>query len=164
MTIAIYAGSFDPFTFGHLSIVTAAARMFDKVIVLVAINPEKECFFTPDERKEMIHTVIRNGFKGLGTNITVSAYDGYIVDFARATGVDVLVRGIRDASDVVYEMNIAELNSALQPSIQTVFLPGNRSLSEVSSSDVKRKFADGESITFYCPPEIIRAMKSKMES
>jgi pantetheine-phosphate adenylyltransferase len=163
MTTAIYAGSFDPFTFGHLSIVTAAARMFDEVLVLVADNPEKECLFSPDERKDLIHTVIRDGFKGLGTNVRAVKYSGYIVDFANVVGAEVLVRGIRDASDVVYEMNVAEINSAFAPGIQTVFLPANRSLSEVSSSEVKRRFAAGESINYYCPPQIVRAMKVKAE-
>lgn len=160
MSIALYAGSFDPFTFGHLSIVMAAADIFDTLIVVVSENPSKEYLFSSEERVALIKDVF-SGFKELKGKAVVTSYDGYTVDAAKFMEASVLVRGIRDASDIEYEMNIAELNSALAPSIRTIFLPGNRSLSEVSSSGVKEKFKNGKDISFYCPPQIVRAMKNK---
>ena len=160
MSSALYAGSFDPFTFGHLSVVMAAAEIFGSVAVVIAKNPSKEYLFSAEERVDQIKSVL-NGFKSLKDKVVVTSYDGYTVDAAKFMEASVLIRGIRDASDVEYEMSIAELNSALEPSIRTVFLPGNRTLSNVSSSEVKRRFEAGESIGFYCPPQIIRAMKDK---
>jgi len=158
MRRAIYAGSFDPFTFGHLSVATNAARVFDEVRILIAVSPDKNYLFSQKERLELISKVI----SGFG-NLSVDTTDGYVVAYGGANDYRFMVRGIRNATDAVAEITLAELNSAFAPNIQTVFLPANPTLSEVSSSELKRKFLAGENISLYCPPEVIRALESKRD-
>jgi len=156
MTKAIYAGSFDPFTFGHLSVALNAARLFDELVILVAVNPNKKCLFSPKERVELIKAVVA------GENITVDSTKGYVVQYARANKASYLVRGIRDSTDAQSELMIAELSAALAPEVQTVFLPANQSLAKVSSSNLKKLYADGKDIRMYCAPEVIEALKNKV--
>jgi len=155
MSKAIYAGSFDPFTFGHLSVALNAARLFDEVVILVAVNPDKNCLFTSQERVELIRAVIGNN------NIAVDSAKGYVVQYARKNEAYYMVRGIRNNTDAMSELMLSELNSALAPEVQTVFLPANQSLAEVSSSSLKNAFSKGEDVRMYCAPEVIKAMKRK---
>ena len=120
MTKAIYAGSFDPFTMGHLNILNRAAKMFEEVIVAIGTNTSKRALFTPEEKVEMINEVIE---KSSYDNVRVILYaDGLIVDLAKAEGADVMIRGIRSLSDMEYEMNIASMNKTQHPDIESVFL------------------------------------------
>lgn len=158
MRKAIYAGSFDPFTFGHLSVAINAARVFDEVTVLISFNERKKYMFSVEERMELINAAVRD-FHG----IKVDHYDGYVVAYANKHGCDFLVRGIRGESDIASELGLANLNSALSPTVQTIFIPADPILSNVSSSELKRKLDSGEDIRPYAPTEVIRAMKSKRE-
>lgn len=159
MKRAVYAGSFDPFTFGHLSVALNAAKIFDEVVILIAVNSSKTYMFSVEERKAMIEKVIESFDR-----ITVGSTDGYVVAFAGAHDSSFMVRGIRNETDAMSELALAELNSALDSSIQTVFIPSNPTLSNVSSSELKRRFEAGENISMYCPPEVINALKHKAES
>lgn len=160
MNAAIYAGSFDPFTFGHLAVALSASKIFSNLFVVVAINPMKTCMFSPEERVNLIKDTL-SSFPELNKNIEVMLFNGYIVDLAGKLHANFLVRGIRGESDVKFEMDISELNSALCSDVQTIFIPGNRALSSVSSSQVKEKFYAGEQIDFYCPPNVIKAMRDR---
>jgi pantetheine-phosphate adenylyltransferase len=157
MSKAIYAGSFDPFTFGHLSVALNAARLFDEVVILVAINTDKNCLFTAKERVELINKVIRGN-----DNIIVDSTKGYVVQYARREGASYMVRGIRNDMDAKSELMLSELNTALAPEVQTVFLPANQSLATVSSSKLKRDFSEGVDVRMYCAPEVIKAMRGKI--
>lgn len=156
MSKAIYAGSFDPFTFGHLSIALNAERLFEEVVILVAVNPDKKCMFTPKERVDLIKKVL-----GADTTIEVASTSGYVVQYARRNGAAYMVRGVRNDMDAKFELMIAELNTALAPEVQTVFLPANQSLGKVSSSKLKKDFSKGVDVRMYCAPEVIKAMKGK---
>jgi len=149
----IYAGSFDPFTFGHLSIALAAGRLFDEVIILVATNSEKDCLFSANERVKMIREVISSN------NIRVEKTEVYAVQYARDNDISYMVRGVRDSADIEYEMSLSEFNAALVPEVQTVFLPASKELREISSSMLKKTFFDGRGIEMFCPPSVIKAMK-----
>lgn len=137
---AIYGGTFDPPTYGHFWMIQQGARLFDQLIVAVAVNPQKKCDFTPEERVEMLKesTVLPENVQ------VVTIGRGLLVAYAREAGVDFILRGIRSASDFVYEYGMRNVNRDIDPSIETVFLTPPRELAEVSSSMVKELVrADG---------------------
>lgn len=152
----VYAGSFDPFTYGHLSVVLCARRVFDEVHILVAKNPNKPGFFSFDEREALIREEVR-GIEG----VTVGSTDAYIVVYARQHGYGNIARGLRGASDIGGEMDLAQMNAALAPDVQTVFFPTNPVLASCSSSRVRELHAKGEDVSLYVPPGVIRALNAK---
>lgn len=157
MSIAVYAGSFDPVTAGHLSIVLQAVRLFTHLVVLVANNPNKRTLFTVDEREKMLRNAVR-----LHPNVTVSSTDGFVVEYARKIGATFLVRGIRSATDAVFETSLAQQNRELAPEIATILLPAVATLSEVSSSQLKDLVRRGESTDSFCPPEVAAALRQRI--
>ncbi|MCY1080435.1 pantetheine-phosphate adenylyltransferase [Archangium lansingense] len=157
MTIAVYAGSFDPVTAGHLSVVRQAARLFGHVVVVVAINPEKHTLFTVAERMELLREVV-----ALHPNVSVASTEGLIVDYARAIGASVLLRGVRGATDAQFETTLAQANRALAPDLATLFLPAESHLAEVSSSRLKEKLARGEDVSDFCPPAVAAKLRQRL--
>jgi pantetheine-phosphate adenylyltransferase len=130
--IAIYPGTFDPITLGHLDIIERASKLFTKVIVTLAINPSKEPMFNPHDRKEMIEDAIKDI-----SNVTVEKFDGLIVDFARKVDAHVIVRGLRAISDFEYEFQMALMNRHLSDSITTVFLMPHEKYTYLNSSIIR---------------------------
>lgn len=159
MTIAIYAGSFDPPTLGHFSIISEAAKIFGHVVVLVANNPEKKYFLSDEERV----LAVRQSISGI-VNVSVDFTDKLVIDYARRVGATVLVRGMRDNSDSSYELLLAQTNKALMSNLSTVIIPANAALAEVSSSRVREAMAKGERFESYCTPAVIRILKEKIAS
>jgi pantetheine-phosphate adenylyltransferase len=155
-TSCVYAGSFDPFTYGHLSVVLNARRVFDEVHVLVAVNPAKTGLFAPAERVALIRDVLRDV-----DGVTVGSTEGYVVVYARRHGYGHLVRGLRGMSDVKDEMALAAINAALAPDVNTVFIPTNPVLETYSSSRVRELHAKGESVSLLVPPEVVKALAKK---
>ena len=145
MRIAVYAGVFDPITAGHLSVIERAARLFDQLYVLVAVNPSKSTLFTMNERLEMIMDAVAAlpNVRGAGTH-------QFVVEFARDHQAMFLVRGLRGMSDIEYETKIANANLKLAPEITTLFIPAQPDLSEVSSSRLKELAQSGACISQYC--------------
>jgi pantetheine-phosphate adenylyltransferase len=131
-TKALYAGSFDPVTAGHLDIIARASRMFGHVVVAVGVNPKKPGLFAPEERVALL----KASCKGL-RNVTIKSFSGLTADFAAEETCSVLVRGLRDAQDFGYETQMAHMNHHLAPSLETVFLPCLQQYSSISSSLVK---------------------------
>ena len=159
MTKAIYAGSFDPFTMGHLNILNRSAKMFEEVIVAIGTNTSKRALFTPEEKLEMISEVIE---KSSCDNVRVILHvDGLIVDLAKAEGADVMVRGIRSLSDMEYEMNIASINKTQQPDIESVFLMADEKYRFVSSSMIKEVAIFDGDVSTMVPDTIAERMKEK---
>lgn len=159
MTKAIYAGSFDPFTMGHLNILNRSAKMFEEVIVAIGTNTSKKALFTPDEKLEMIKQVIKESSPD---NVRVVLHvDGLIVDFAEAEGATVMVRGIRSLSDMEYEMNIASMNKTQQPEIESVFLMADEQYRFVSSSMIKEIAIFDGNVSSMVPDSIAERMKEK---
>ena len=145
MRIGVYAGVFDPITAGHLSVIERAARLFDELFVLVAVNASKSTLFTQKERLEMI----LDATGGL-PNVRVAGTEGYVVHFAREHQAKFLVRGLRGVSDIEYETTIANANLELALEIATIFIPAQPDLSEVSSSRLKDLAKSGACISPFC--------------
>lgn len=162
MTKAIYAGSFDPFTMGHLNILNRAAKMFDEVIVAIGTNTSKKSLFTPDEKLEMITAVVKESSYD---NVRVVLHvDGLIVDFAKSVGATVMVRGIRSLTDMEYEMSIASMNKTQQPEIESVFLMADEKYSFVSSSLIKEVAIFDGDVSGMVPESIAKKMQEKYRS
>jgi len=157
MPAAVYAGSFDPITNGHLSILDEAARLFDRVFVLVAVNPAKASLFSEEERvglaKEATHAY---------PNVECASTHGLVVDFAKERGATHLVRGIRGSIDSEYEMALAQVNRELAPEISTLFLLARADVAFVSSSFLKELARCGAEMGRYCPPSVERALRARM--
>jgi pantetheine-phosphate adenylyltransferase len=159
MRIALYAGTFDPITRGHLSVIERAARLFDRLLVVVAVNPDKRPLFAPGERVEMIRQVV-----AAWDNVSCAVTEDYVVHLARQVGARYLVRGIRGATDVEGEIALATANHALAPEVETVFVPAHPELSEVSSSRLKQLAGQGLDISRYCPAEIVPRLLQRLEA
>jgi pantetheine-phosphate adenylyltransferase len=153
---AIYPGSFDPLTLGHLDVIERAAAIFPRVLVAVVVNPQKrEPLFTLDERKQMIHAATKHL-----DNVEVEDFRGLLADFARCAGAGVIVKGLRVVSDFESEMSTALMNRSLS-GIDTMFLPSDPKYSFVSSSLVKEVFFLGGVIDPYVPEAVLHVMRAK---
>lgn len=156
MRIAVYPGTFDPVTNGHLDILQRAVELFDRVIIAVASDSNKETLFTLEERQELL----RKELKGL-KNIEISSFSGLTVDFARQCGAVALIRGLRAISDFEYEFQLALMNKKLAPDIETVFLMTKSEYSFISSSAIKWAASLRGSISEFVPPSVEKALMEK---
>lgn len=154
--IAVYPGSFDPITNGHVDIIKRAIKMFDQLIVLVAYNPEKQFLFTVDERVEMIREVV----KDLG-NIKVDSTPGLLVDYVKQSGANIILRGLRALSDFEYEFQLALMNRRLNRDIETVFLMTGYKWFYVSSSIIKEAAGHGGSVKGMIPDIVNQIIEAK---
>ena len=161
MRRAIFPGSFDPVTNGHLDIIERGCKLFDEIIVAILVNPEKQPFFTVEERQQMLTGVLQEIHQGQCT-VRVDSFRGLLVNYAVAQKADAIVRGIRAISDYEYEMQMALMNRRLEPSIETVFMMPAETYSYVSSRLVKEIFQLGGIIDGLVPPLIEKRMKEKM--
>ena len=163
MRRAIYPGSFDPVTNGHLDIIERSCKLFDEIIIAILINPEKLPFFTIEERREMLNEVLK-GVKKSPCRVRVDAFEGLLVQYALAQKADAIVRGIRAISDYEYELQMALMNRRLEPSIETVFMMPAETYSYVSSRLVKEVFQLGGKLTGLVPPQVQKRMKEKLKN
>ena len=161
MRRAIYPGSFDPVTNGHLDIIERGCKLFDQIIVSILVNPDKQPFFTVEERREMLTEVLKDITHG-NCKVRVDSFRGLLVNYAVAQQADVIVRGIRAISDYEYELQMALMNRRLEPGIETVFMMPAETYSYVSSRLVKEVFHLGGAVTGLVPPVIEKRMKEKM--
>jgi pantetheine-phosphate adenylyltransferase len=161
MRRAIYPGSFDPVTNGHLDIIERGCKLFDEIIISILINPDKQPFFTIEERVEMLTKVVRDISQG-GCKVRVDSFRGLLVNYAVAQKANAIVRGIRAISDYEYELQMALMNRRLEPGIETVFMMPAETYSYVSSRLVKEVFHLGGAVTGLVPPLIETRMKEKM--
>lgn len=150
MNIAVYPGSFDPITNGHLDIITRGAKIYDKLIVAVLVNMDKKCLFNIEERVELIRKVTKDL-----KNVEVLSFDGLLVDFAKMHNSKVILKGLRTVADFEYEFQMALMNSKLDPDIETVFMMTSSAYSYVSSSSVKQVAKFGGNIKGLVPEELI---------
>ena len=154
MKIAIYPGSFDPITNGHLDVLTRAAQMFDKVIILVAINADKKGRFPIEERVAMIKESISEF-----DNVEVDSYDGLTVEYAKAHNSKFLIRGLRAVTDFDYEFQLAAANEYADPTIDTVFLMSKAEKSFINSSAIIELAKKGIDVSGLVPPAVVRRLK-----
>jgi pantetheine-phosphate adenylyltransferase len=148
--IALFPGSFDPITNGHVDLIRRAARLFDRVVVGVLVNPDKRGLFNLDERLDQIRTVCVDA--GMSGQIEVEAFEGLVVDCARRVGAVAIVRGLRNAADFDYEQPMIAMNAHLAPDVDTVCLTASAGVRHISSRLVKEVAALGGTVTGMVPP------------
>lgn len=158
MRIAVYPGSFDPITNGHLDVIERASRLYDKLVVGVLNNSNKRPMFSAEERVDMIRRVTRHL-----ANVEVDTFTGLLVDFAKSKGATVIVKGLRTVADFEYEFQMALLNKSLNPEYETMFMMTNTKYSYISSSMVKELAGFKGNLTGLVPCEIIEQIKEKYE-
>ena len=157
--IAVYPGSFDPITLGHLNVIERASQLFDRLIVGVGINIEKQGMFAADERVELI----REATSHL-SNIEIRTFHGLAVEFVRQEGARVMVRGVRPITDIAAELTMMMANRRLAPDIETLFMIADGELAHVSSSLIKQiaGLTSEEELWRFLPPNVVRAVREKL--
>ncbi len=153
---AIYPGTFDPITNGHLDIIERASDLFDKVIVTIAINAGKTPMFTSEERRDMISECIQK-YK----NVEVEYFDGLLVRFAKEKNATVIIRGLRAISDFDYEFQICQANRKLEPGINTIFLMPNEKYTYLNSSLIRELASYDANIIEFIPENVLKRLKEK---
>jgi pantetheine-phosphate adenylyltransferase len=154
---ALYPGTFDPPTNGHIDLIQRGAKLFDRLTVAILNNPVKDPLFTVEERVEML----RESTAAL-TNVSVATFDGLMVEFARKQGASAVLRGIRAISDYEYEFQMALMNRRLAPEIETVFLQPAGRYSFVSSRMLKEVFAFGGDVSGLVPPNVLKRLRDRI--
>ncbi len=158
MIKAVFPGSFDPPTNGHLDIIHRASKLFDNLDVLISVNPNKQYMFSEQERLDMLTTLLKD-YK----NVQIHVWEGLIVNYAKKVGANVLIRGIRSINDFSYEFELAHMNQKLNPEIETMFLPCKEKFGIVKSSSIKELAMFDGDISRMVPPLVEKALKSKLE-
>ena len=159
MTVAMYPGSFDPVTRGHLDIIKRSSRMFDKVIVAVLINSAKNPLFTVEERVAMLREACRDI-----PNVEIDSFNGLTVSFAKQKGATVMVRGLRAVTDFENEIQLAHTNYAMMPEIETVFLATAIKWSYLSSTIVREDAHYGQDVSRFVPANVEKALVAKRKA
>lgn len=160
-TVALYPGSFDPITYGHLDILERATELFDTVIATVAVNKRKEAVFTGDEREQLFRKCLEG--KTWADKVEIEQFTGLLVDFAKKKNAKTLVRGVRQISDFEYEFRMALTNRRLAPDVDTIFLMPNEQLTFISASLVKEvAYWDGD-LSSFVPSHVAEALREKFK-
>ena len=156
MTIAIYPGSFDPITNGHIDILKSGSEIFDKVIIAVSYNINKQGFLTVEERVDLIKKSVSHL-----KNVEVDAFEGLTVEYAKKKGADVLLRGLRTSFDFEYELQLSQTNNALNKNLKTIFLITKPEYNFISSSMVREIIANNGDISQFVPEDVSNFLKTK---
>jgi pantetheine-phosphate adenylyltransferase len=157
--LAIFPGSFDPLTNGHVDIILRSARLFEHIVVAVLVNKDKTALFSPDERVGFIREVFREY-----PNVEAESFEGLLVDYARRRRASAIIRGIRAVSDYEYEFQMALMNRHLEPMLETVFMMPAEQYTYLSSRLTKEVFSLGADVSGLVPPAVERAMRRKQEA
>lgn len=164
MTIAIYAGSFDPVTNGHIDVLKGALRLADRVIVAIGVHPGKKPLFSFDERVALINASAKAVLGKDADRVSVISFDNLVIDAARTQGASLMVRGLRDGTDLDYEMQMAGMNSAMAPELQTVFLPADPTVRTITATLVRQIASMGGDIKPFVPAAVAAALQTKFKS
>ncbi|PWL17871.1 pantetheine-phosphate adenylyltransferase [Falsochrobactrum shanghaiense] len=164
MTIAIYAGSFDPVTNGHVDVLKGALRLADQVIVAIGVHPGKKPLFSFEERVELIDVCSRDILGEDARRVSVVSFDNLVIDVARKSGAQLMVRGLRDGTDLDYEMQMAGMNGIMAPELQTVFLPADPAVRTITATLVRQIASMGGDIRPFVPAAVAAALKAKFKS
>lgn len=162
MRVGLYPGSFDPVTLGHVDIVRRAAHLVDRVVIAIGAHHSKGPFFSDEERVALARSALEPVAGELGVGLDVLVYDGLTVEAARSVGANVVFRGLRDAGDFDYEMQMAGMNAALAPEIETVFLAASPGTRHIAASLVRQIAAMGGDVTPFVPEPVNLALARKL--
>ena len=157
----LYTGSFDPVTQGHLDVIAQACRLVDRLVLAIGVHPGKAPLFTPEEKAAMLRESCGLLAVEAGTALDTVTFDGLAVDAARRAGAGIIVRGLRDGTDLDYEMQMAGMNGVMAPEIRTVFLPASPSVRHVTATLVRQIAAMGGDVTPFAPPSVVERLKRK---
>ena len=157
--IAVYPGSFDPITLGHLNVMKRASRLFDRLIVGVGINAEKQTLFTAEERHQLIHDAMADL-----ENIEICTFTGLAVAFAKQCGSHIIVRGVRPITDIAAELTMMMANRRLAPDVETLLMIADGEMAHVSSSLIKQiaSVTDDEELAKFLPPNVVHALRARL--
>jgi pantetheine-phosphate adenylyltransferase len=162
--VSIYAGSFDPLTNGHLDVLKASLTVADVVYAAIGIHPGKKPLFSFEERVELIEEASRAEFGNDAKRIKAVSFDGLVIQAARHVGASIMIRGLRDGTDLDYEMQMAGMNETMAPDLQTVFLPASPSVRTITATLVRQIASMGGDIRPFVPPAVAAALTSKFKS
>jgi pantetheine-phosphate adenylyltransferase len=159
--IALYPGSFDPVTNGHLDVVRQAVGLCDRLIVAIGVHPGKKPLFTTEERLEMVEQVFAPLAAAAGCAFDCTTYDNLTITAAEKAGATIMIRGLRDGTDLDYEMQIAGMNETMAPDVQTVFLPASVIVRPITATLVRQIAAMGGDVSAFVPEAVAKSLKSK---
>lgn len=163
MKTALYAGSFDPVTNGHLDVLRGALGLADKVIVAIGVHPGKIPMFSFEERVALLREAGEQAFGKESSRIDYTSFSGLVVETAKTFKATLMVRGLRDATDFDYEMQMAGMNAGMEPEIQTVFLPASPNVRFITATLVRQIAAMGGDVSTFVPPAIEKALRLKLK-
>jgi len=159
--IALFAGSFDPITLGHLDVVRNAVRLADKLVLAIGVHPGKAPLFSAQDRQAMLEEICAPVAREAGCELVCTTFAGLVIAAAREVRATVLIRGIRDATDFDYEMQMAGMNAALAPQIQTVFLPASPTVRPITATLVRQIAGMGGDVSSFVPAAVAARLKQK---
>jgi len=159
--IALYPGSFDPVTNGHLDVVRHAVSLCDRLVVAVGVNPGKKPLFSVQERLEMVEAIFGPVASAAGCALDRTTYDGLTVTAAQKAGATIMIRGLRDGTDLDYEMQLAGMNGAMAPEVQTVFVPASPDVRPITATLVRQSASMGGNVSAFVPKSVAASLKTK---
>jgi pantetheine-phosphate adenylyltransferase len=159
--VALYTGSFDPVTNGHVDVIRAASALCDRLVVAIGLHPGKTPLFSAEERADMIMKVCAAEAAARHCELSVVTFSGLAVEAARAAGASLIVRGLRDGTDLDYEMSMAGMNGAMAPEVQTVFLPAGLNVRHITATLVRQVALMGGDVSAFAPPLVVEALRRK---
>jgi pantetheine-phosphate adenylyltransferase len=159
--IALYAGSFDPVTNGHLDVIRHAANLADRLVLAIGVHPGKKPLFSAEERQTMLEDIAEPIVRRAGGKLICITFSGLVVNAAKKAGATLLIRGLRDASDFDYEMQMAGMNEAMAPRIQTVFLPASPAVRPITATLVRQIAGMGGDVSAFVPAKVAVRLKKK---
>jgi len=158
---ALFAGSFDPITTGHLDVVSAAVRLADRLVLAIGVHPGKTPLFSAEERLAMLEEICAPVAKAAGCALTCTTFADLVVTAARREGAGILIRGVRDGTDFDYEMQMAGMNAAMAPDVQTVFLPASPAVRPITGTLVRQIAGMGGDVSAFVPAPVAARLKRK---
>ncbi len=159
--VALYTGSFDPVTNGHVDVIRGALRLCDRLVAAIGVHPGKQPMFTAEERADMLQKVCAADAAAEHCEFSVVTFSGLAIEAAREAGAGLIIRGLRDGTDLDYEMSMAGMNGVMAPEIQTVFLPASPGVGHITATLVRQIALMGGDVSAFAPPLVVEALRRK---